>query len=376
MNISLFSPIYPGPTHNPQEKLGCLRFTTEFFNFGQTGYRVVTLVNDPALYLEATNSQKPSWLSVVVRVIAILTIIIPLLMLVGALIYRAANKFELKDRFSELTPDILKLINNYAVLDSKSISQVNKKINHIFNENVDLNKNKLIAIAVENSLKTAELIARREGKKYYYELAQPLQDLDKVPAIAVFNRIEALLFTYRRIKPINVDNLRKHNYIQCYAQYHREKAIQLAHEMNELDKERAYACIAKEYVKVEPESALMWVRSLERKYHFEPLCQIVRACHDTILAKELIQEMLEGGGSGIVLAGLMAPFDKQRAIEIANLCQPEYAQVQALTEIIITIKDDHLSEALQVARTVLDMRSHSPVESQDRYFTLAMALIF
>lgn len=501
MNVSLFSPIGPGYSHNPKEKLGGLRFTTEFFNFGQTKYLVATIKNDPALYLEPIYSQKPSWFAIALRIAAIMTIIIPLLMLVGAWIYRNANRFELKERISELTPDTLNLIVNYVLLDSKTLSQVSKLFNSVFKENIDLCRNKLISVAVDNCIKVFELrpfevITVRWTVRVNYDsqLAEFVHKFDKQQAVDILNRylkkdftpnwlatlaicdlqsalkianrssdiatvaisiarsdlekaneiiescerredkqralshiafetakfdfgkgleiaktlderhkIFALKGIIENLDPLNLpraeeilqqipdddildslglDNLKLK--IKHYAKYDREKAIQLINSNLYIStKGRCHAYIAKEYVKVDPESALTWVNNLSPGRRFESMCEIVKASTNSVQAKELIEQMLEltedNESKVVICAELMASFDRPRAIEIANLCQTEYAQGQALTGIIRAIKAVHLSEALQLAQLVLDI-ANKPLAGQDSskrfnlFFDLAKAL--
>ena len=92
MNVSLFTPILQGS--NSKENLGALRWTTRLFNFGQTCYRIHSSYSSGKnIYLEVEDRFKPSWFGIAVRVAAILTLIIPLLIIASAMIYRSVNKF-------------------------------------------------------------------------------------------------------------------------------------------------------------------------------------------------------------------------------------------------------------------------------------------
>ena len=92
MNISLLSPIYPN-THL-KENLSFLRFSTHFFDFGQTAYRVKN-IRANGIEVKEHLRERPSWIGTLLRVVAIMTIIIPLIMLLGLAIYTLVNNFYL-----------------------------------------------------------------------------------------------------------------------------------------------------------------------------------------------------------------------------------------------------------------------------------------
>lgn len=88
--ISLFSPLYSQKASSDWG--GCLQSTTHFFNFGQPAYIIRYYEYNTAFVCEKLNS-KPSWIGILLRVAAFCTVIIPLIMLMGLLIYRGTNRF-------------------------------------------------------------------------------------------------------------------------------------------------------------------------------------------------------------------------------------------------------------------------------------------
>lgn len=93
MNVNLLSPIYSGINH-PKEKYPFLRGMGHLFDFGQPGY-TIRAVDLNTLELVQRKGTSPSWMNTLLKVVAILTVIIPLICLLGTLIYRSVNRFQM-----------------------------------------------------------------------------------------------------------------------------------------------------------------------------------------------------------------------------------------------------------------------------------------
>lgn len=113
MSIPFFSPIYPSADPNVYENCSFLRFTTHFFNLeihNTTPYKI-TNYTETGLELIKGRKMDPTLNmgKYILKVILIATVVIPIFMLLGILIYRAVNSFQLgPDRLSlERLPDEL-----------------------------------------------------------------------------------------------------------------------------------------------------------------------------------------------------------------------------------------------------------------------------
>ena len=151
---SIFNPLLQGS--NSKENLGALRWTTRFFDFGQTRYRITSFSTGSKINLEVADHHRPSWLVIAFRIGVILTIIIPLFALAGAMIYHLVNKFTVskpEDQLTNLLPEIQKIICEHALLDSNALSLVNKSLNLIFKKDLIFQKNRIISLAFVQSLK-------------------------------------------------------------------------------------------------------------------------------------------------------------------------------------------------------------------------------
>lgn len=117
MSISFFSPIYVANDSHPLEKCGFLRGTTQFFDFGQRAYTILPNQNG-IIELSGIDGDQPSWIGIALRVAALLTVIIPLIMCLGVLIYRSLNQFQVCNKqieakqinIDQLPKEILEII--------------------------------------------------------------------------------------------------------------------------------------------------------------------------------------------------------------------------------------------------------------------------
>lgn len=118
MSVSIFSPIHSGLVSHTMEKCAFLRPFTQVFDFGQNAY-TISACDQHAMMLEEKNKLKHPWIQTLVRVVALMTVIIPLLALLGTLIYRAVNTFQLQNPGFNEDEDIKKYIMSY--LDQKDL---------------------------------------------------------------------------------------------------------------------------------------------------------------------------------------------------------------------------------------------------------------
>lgn len=186
MSIPFFSPIYPPTSACTNEKLSFLRSTTTFFDFGQKSYQVETIQGDLLPNLVPIDT-KPTWMSIALRIVAIMTLIIPLFVLMGIALYRLANSFQVLNRFSVLPEDIQKLICKKAMLDGPSLASTNKQINAFMQNDLDLIKNRIIALIIEQSFEEAN--AQYDDLRGYAfcEIAEFVLPLDKKKGLAVLD---------------------------------------------------------------------------------------------------------------------------------------------------------------------------------------------
>lgn len=127
MHIPYFSPIHPNPLI--KENCSALRFTTRVFDLGQKSYKIECYNPQENITGVIESARKPSWLEIAVRIIAIFTVIIPLLMLIGLLIYRNANNFDISpNRLNQLPEEVYQNIlskTGYASLQLAATSKEN-----------------------------------------------------------------------------------------------------------------------------------------------------------------------------------------------------------------------------------------------------------
>lgn len=122
MVISAFSPIFCD-TPQSEEKWAFLRPTTHFFSFGQKEYTITHIdrKNNSAKVVERESTQHTTG-DILLRVILICTLIIPLVMAIGALIYHYANNFKIIEKITIPAPakekSLEKSVNRETVSES------------------------------------------------------------------------------------------------------------------------------------------------------------------------------------------------------------------------------------------------------------------
>lgn len=123
MSLNLISPIYHGMTNYPTERCGFLRGATHFFNFGQKAYQVEYLDENSNALLMESGQHKPTWIGIALRVVALFSLIVPLLMFIATAIYRSLNHFKL---ISEAYLESLRHFGVDALLDRRSSSNLER----------------------------------------------------------------------------------------------------------------------------------------------------------------------------------------------------------------------------------------------------------
>lgn len=143
MTITFFAPIYSDQPH-PLERFGFLRSTTHFFDFGQNGYLIRYYDHNGKLEVLEKEGERPSWISILLRVVAIATVIMPLVMLIGAWIYRALNTFEVtfpENKFNDLPLDVLRKIFTMTGPSVLRLCATNKANRQIIEAKPEVQKN-------------------------------------------------------------------------------------------------------------------------------------------------------------------------------------------------------------------------------------------
>lgn len=179
--MRITTPVYPGLTQN--ERWSSLRFTTTFFHFNQKAYRI-SFFDGNSLYLQKSD-KKPGWFEISLRVVLIFTVIVPMLMLIGSLIYHAANHFEFF-QFSALPDELQKQIIQYVDLDLPALSVVNRKINSLVREK-EFRKNRMLSKVFYKALETVNLMNDFQAPVYYCQLARFLSTFDRKRAMQMLN---------------------------------------------------------------------------------------------------------------------------------------------------------------------------------------------
>lgn len=122
--IGFFNPVYPQDGSHRNEKMAWLGRSVEwYFDIGQTSYSILPgPVADKSVPLIKNEAKQRSFFSMLMRVAAValkiisyLTLVLPLIMVVGKLVYRAENRFSLQKQMSE------KEIHDYMDLAEKTI---------------------------------------------------------------------------------------------------------------------------------------------------------------------------------------------------------------------------------------------------------------
>lgn len=160
---SFFDPIYTGAAH-PQENWAFLRGTTQFFDFGQRTYTILQCQDSKVELREIY--EKPSWISIALRVAALCTLIIPLIMCVGVLIYRALNIFKvvvLQNPLDQLPKEILTAIYQQTGQDCLQLRATSKANLELIESESTLKSYRIIP-TLEKCCNLAEKIVDQSNK--------------------------------------------------------------------------------------------------------------------------------------------------------------------------------------------------------------------
>lgn len=165
MLVSLFSPIC-AYSQSPLEKCSAFRGFTNFFDFGQK--RHIIRQFEGRLELIEKEGSKQHWIMVAFRVIACLTVIIPLIMALGVLIYRAANNFQ--NHSVQLPSDIFKILFHYAGSSCVQLGTTSKANYEIFKSDDALKKYRILPV-LEHNLHLAIQSGQKQDVLADYALA-------------------------------------------------------------------------------------------------------------------------------------------------------------------------------------------------------------
>lgn len=186
--VSFFSPIYAKSDH---EKCSMFRMTSHFFDFGQRSFTI--LDKDPHCVIERIAS-KPSWVGIAVRIIAILTIVIPLFCVIGNLIYRLANQFRLAENdLGQIPPEILKLIFTKAGPTGLALGSTNKEYFNLFKNDEYINKYRALNLLETNYLNARLLADSSEKLICLASIALTFAKFDSPKAEALVEEVIGLL---------------------------------------------------------------------------------------------------------------------------------------------------------------------------------------
>lgn len=176
MSISFFSPIYAGPNASSHERCPFLRCTTHFFDFGQKAY-TISHSNSFKIDVIEREDVQPSWMMTMVRIIALATLIIPLLMAIGSWIYRSVNSFQvvqLENHLHKLPDELITTIFKHAGPANLTLASTCKKNQEIIEKEPSLRGHRLIL----------------ETLKHCYEEVKDLEDPEK--SSTLFNLVRSL----------------------------------------------------------------------------------------------------------------------------------------------------------------------------------------
>lgn len=143
MNIPFFCPIHSTVDLHPLEHCAFLRNATGLFDFGQKAYTIRQYENNGLIELMEVKGNKPSLIGIILRVIAIATIILPLLASAAMYIHHKMNNFSI--HIPPLPNDVHKIIFQKGGLPPSKIGQTCKDMQELF-------KNDMFEILAQKTL--------------------------------------------------------------------------------------------------------------------------------------------------------------------------------------------------------------------------------
>lgn len=383
MSVSFFSPIYPSEIHN--ENLGFLRSAISIFDFGQQSYKIEVFTGDTSLYLSPHEDSKPTWMGTLARIAAILTVIIPLLALIGIAIYRLANQFKVLNTFSALPEEVQKVICGFAPIDCGALAKVNKQINTFMHKDLALKKNWIISEAVEECLKTVELMTcNKQAVKALCQIAEFLIPLDKTRATEIIK--SALEKAILSPEPGNEEVIRiwvaldlykgHQHQMSSYAAYaaiarakeNVENALEMADQIPNIEHQFiALKGIVEFLIPKDPAKALEVANRAaalnfagQRSKYIKEIIEVYFSKHDRERALELANTIFESD-KDFAIAYIARESELEEALRLANTIDDRFNRSFALCEIAKKLKEDNFNRgqeianlALEAARTVTD----------------------
>lgn len=299
MSISFFSPIYPDFNPHPLEKCHFLQKTTHFFDFGQKGYTIQRYDNNARIEIIELNTAPPTWIGIALRIIACLTLIIPMLMLIGALIYRGINNFQLgetSNKLDKLPDEILIEIFGWSGPYCLKAGSTCKKYSEIVEKTDSLKKYRIILRTLEESYIDANTLAEKD--KPLSKIVNNLALMDPLKAVEI---VAAIIEPSHKIESLSAIAEALFFSNPEYADDAEKQAIRLANAIgDDFEKALTLATIAKALSRSKPvksvelaDQALAIINSmhLEGIKNFEAMALIAKATANTKPQKAL--ELLE-----------------------------------------------------------------------------------
>lgn len=345
MSISFFSPIH-SDSYNPQEKCSFLRGAVRLFDFGQKAY-LIRHYDGVEVNLIEVEGIKPTWLGITLRIIAMATLIIPLMALLGTCIYRALNTFQVVEmepnRLNMLPPELLKTLYKqtglFSCLQLKCTSKANKEF---IEGDKTLNGYQTIIRTLEKCYRlTKDIENPFEKADALYRIAKTLIPIDHKKALEIANEATA---------PPDIGYLvTKANAMAEMAgmlsRIDQEKAKELADIALETAKafpytaeqSVAFALVAKAYASIDPNKAF---EAIELARNAAMYIYATNAPKIIIEAVALLdQENLKTGVN--------------KALEIIDPIHP-YGKSKHLIAVAKIINSSDPEEALRITKTAID----------------------
>lgn len=147
MSFCLFSPIYSS-SQSTIENCSFLRSFTQVFDFGQKSYIIKPF--DGKLELTELERSRPHFAMIALKVMAILTVIIPLIVCIGLAIYRLSNHFHQLSENRPLPDDIVRKILHESKASCTQWGAVSKSHYEVFKSDKALHKYKMLPVLTKH----------------------------------------------------------------------------------------------------------------------------------------------------------------------------------------------------------------------------------
>lgn len=353
MDVPFFSPIY-----TDKKNFLFLNKTTHFFNFGQKAYKV-ELIDDKFIGREVEN--RSSWKSIIFRILLCLTLIIPILALLGMAIYRLNNSFSIKQNvcFSDLEPNLKREIFEWAGYDMAVIAATNRENLAIINNSRSLSMKRVASIGLNQAYSAFNFLLEKSPNKTELEVSALF--VEYIDAIAPYSSPLKIFQEARRA----LDFLRDDNAINDRA---RLSAFMASFDLEEASKE-GEKCISHL-------SSILFIKSHEQtlKLDIDKIFELIGLSSQiasfnprlALIGVEIVFDVLKkqiaftGFGLLSIAITMVARFNLERAIKEVNLLDVA-VQIDILTEISkLFYQIENLEKALEIAEVALRLLTLNP----------------